>query len=205
MKSVYGLLAFITVCQLGVFGRDTQGWFNDAVLAEAKEEQYGPARNAAMLATCFLLDGVPMLYNGQEIADAAPLLQKFSPFRGGCLGETLFGWPSTCPKKRLRSPFLGAIPSHYRQMDLKFVRNEKKLRRCRWEGGGHRRSCGQYSIFNRPQLSRDCKKIKPSQHCIIVESQVMQKEQGGLGFLPAEEGVASGVGPDSRYVGNSVR
>ena len=39
MKSVYGLLAFITVCQLGVFGRDTQGWFNDAVLAEAKEEQ----------------------------------------------------------------------------------------------------------------------------------------------------------------------
>ncbi len=125
MKSVYGLLAFITVCQLGVFGRDTQGWFNDAVLAEAKEEQYGPARNAAMLATCFLLDGVPMLYNGQEIADAAPLLQKFSPFRGGCLGKTLFGWPSTCPKKRLRSPFLGAIPSHYRQMDLKFVRNEK--------------------------------------------------------------------------------
>ena len=90
----------------------------------------------------FLLDGVPMLYNGQEIADAAPLLQKFSPFRGGCLGKTLFGWPSTCPKKRLRSPFLGAIPSHYRQMDLKFVRNEKKLRRCRWEGGGHRRSCG---------------------------------------------------------------
>lgn len=87
MKSVYGLLAFITVCQLGVFGRDTQGWFNDAVLAEAKEEQYGPARNAAMLATCFLLDGVPMLYNGQEIADVAPLLQKFSPFRGGCLGE----------------------------------------------------------------------------------------------------------------------
>ena len=49
------------------------------------------------------------------------------------------------------------------------------------------------------------KKIKPSQHCIIVESQVMQKEQGGLGFLPAEEGVASGGGPDSRYVGNSVR
>ncbi|MDO5318350.1 MAG: alpha-amylase family glycosyl hydrolase [bacterium] len=37
MKSVYGLLAFITVCQLGVFGRDTQGWFNDAVIAEAKE------------------------------------------------------------------------------------------------------------------------------------------------------------------------
>ena len=80
MKSVYGLLAFITVCQLGVFGRDTQGWFNDAVLAEAKEEQYGPARNAAMLATCFLLDGVPMLYNGQEIADAAPASAKVFAF-----------------------------------------------------------------------------------------------------------------------------
>ncbi|MGN0851982.1 MAG: alpha-amylase family glycosyl hydrolase [Kiritimatiellia bacterium] len=37
-----------------------------------KEKLYGSARNAAMLATCFLLDGVPMIYNGQEIADAAP-------------------------------------------------------------------------------------------------------------------------------------
>ena len=37
-----------------------------------KEALYGPVRNAAMLATCFLLDGVPMLYNGQEIADARP-------------------------------------------------------------------------------------------------------------------------------------
>ncbi|MCQ2391945.1 MAG: alpha-amylase family glycosyl hydrolase [Kiritimatiellae bacterium] len=37
-----------------------------------KEALYGHALNAAMLATCFLLDGVPMLYNGQEIADAAP-------------------------------------------------------------------------------------------------------------------------------------
>lgn len=37
-----------------------------------KEALYGPAANAAMLATCFLLDGVPMIYNGQEIADAAP-------------------------------------------------------------------------------------------------------------------------------------
>ena len=25
-----------------------------------------------MIATCFLLDGIPMLYNGQEIADASP-------------------------------------------------------------------------------------------------------------------------------------
>ena len=37
-----------------------------------KEALYGPELNAAMLATCFLLDGVPMLYNGQEIADASP-------------------------------------------------------------------------------------------------------------------------------------
>ena len=37
-----------------------------------KEELYGPKRNAAMIATCFLLDGTPMLYNGQEIADRAP-------------------------------------------------------------------------------------------------------------------------------------
>jgi len=37
-----------------------------------KEALYGPKRNAAMIATLFLLDGVPMLYNGQEIADAAP-------------------------------------------------------------------------------------------------------------------------------------
>ena len=37
-----------------------------------KEEAYGPALNAAMIATLFLMDGVPMLYNGQEIADAAP-------------------------------------------------------------------------------------------------------------------------------------
>lgn len=37
-----------------------------------KEAQYGTAINDAMIATCFLLDGVPMLYNGQEIADASP-------------------------------------------------------------------------------------------------------------------------------------
>ncbi len=37
-----------------------------------KEALYGHDLNAAMLATCFLLDGVPMIYNGQEIADAAP-------------------------------------------------------------------------------------------------------------------------------------
>ena len=37
-----------------------------------KEDKYGRDLNAAMLATCFLLDGVPMLYNGQEIADSAP-------------------------------------------------------------------------------------------------------------------------------------
>ena len=37
-----------------------------------KEELYGHALNAAMIATCFLLDGIPMLYNGQEIADARP-------------------------------------------------------------------------------------------------------------------------------------
>lgn len=37
-----------------------------------KEELYGPAANATALATLFLLDGVPMLYNGQEIADASP-------------------------------------------------------------------------------------------------------------------------------------
>ena len=37
-----------------------------------KEELYGPKRNAAMIATCFLLDGTPMLYNGQEIADRSP-------------------------------------------------------------------------------------------------------------------------------------
>lgn len=37
-----------------------------------KEKRYGPKFNAAMLATIFLLDGVPMIYNGQEIADAAP-------------------------------------------------------------------------------------------------------------------------------------
>jgi len=33
---------------------------------------YGHELNAAMIATCFLLDGIPMLYNGQEIADASP-------------------------------------------------------------------------------------------------------------------------------------
>ena len=37
-----------------------------------KEKLYGHELNAAMLATCFLLDGVPMIYNGQEIADAVP-------------------------------------------------------------------------------------------------------------------------------------
>ena len=37
-----------------------------------KEELFGHKLNAAMLATVFLLDGVPMLYNGQEIADASP-------------------------------------------------------------------------------------------------------------------------------------
>ena len=37
-----------------------------------KEERYGAKINEAMIATCFLLDGVPMLYNGQEIADSAP-------------------------------------------------------------------------------------------------------------------------------------
>ena len=37
-----------------------------------KEELYGHDLNAAMIVTSFLLDGVPMLYNGQEIADAAP-------------------------------------------------------------------------------------------------------------------------------------
>ena len=37
-----------------------------------KEAKFGAEANAAMLATLFLLDGVPMLYNGQEIADAAP-------------------------------------------------------------------------------------------------------------------------------------
>ena len=36
-----------------------------------KEELYGENRNEAMLVTLFLLDGVPMVYNGQEIADAA--------------------------------------------------------------------------------------------------------------------------------------
>ena len=37
-----------------------------------KEALYGHPLNAAMIATCFLLDGIPMLYNGQEIADASP-------------------------------------------------------------------------------------------------------------------------------------
>jgi len=37
-----------------------------------KEELYGAQANASMLATLFLLDGIPMLYNGQEIADASP-------------------------------------------------------------------------------------------------------------------------------------
>ncbi len=37
-----------------------------------KEALYGHKLNAAMIATCFLLDGIPMLYNGQEIADASP-------------------------------------------------------------------------------------------------------------------------------------
>ena len=37
-----------------------------------KEALYGHELNAAMIATCFLLDGIPMLYNGQEIADASP-------------------------------------------------------------------------------------------------------------------------------------
>ena len=36
------------------------------------EALYGPDANDAMLATIFTLDGVPMLYNGQEIADTAP-------------------------------------------------------------------------------------------------------------------------------------
>ena len=39
---------------------------------DRKEKRYGSKLNAAMLATCFLLDGVPMIYNGQEIADAEP-------------------------------------------------------------------------------------------------------------------------------------
>ena len=37
-----------------------------------KEELYGQDINAAMIATCFMLNGIPMLYNGQEIADARP-------------------------------------------------------------------------------------------------------------------------------------
>ena len=37
-----------------------------------KEELYGHDLNAAMMATCFLLNGIPMIYNGQEIADAQP-------------------------------------------------------------------------------------------------------------------------------------
>ena len=37
-----------------------------------KEELYGHELNASLIATLFLLDGVPMLYNGQEIADASP-------------------------------------------------------------------------------------------------------------------------------------
>jgi len=37
-----------------------------------KEALYGTAINDTMIATCFLMDGVPMLYNGQEIADASP-------------------------------------------------------------------------------------------------------------------------------------
>lgn len=36
------------------------------------EALYGQDMNDAMLATIFTLDGVPMLYNGQEIADTAP-------------------------------------------------------------------------------------------------------------------------------------
>ena len=37
-----------------------------------KEELYGHDLNAAMIATCFMLNGIPMIYNGQEIADAQP-------------------------------------------------------------------------------------------------------------------------------------
>jgi glycosidase len=37
-----------------------------------KEELYGHKLNAAMIATCFMLNGIPMLYNGQEIADSSP-------------------------------------------------------------------------------------------------------------------------------------
>ncbi|HQL50698.1 MAG TPA: alpha-amylase family glycosyl hydrolase [Kiritimatiellia bacterium] len=36
------------------------------------EEKYGLALNDALLVTLFTLDGVPMVYNGQEIADTAP-------------------------------------------------------------------------------------------------------------------------------------
>lgn len=39
---------------------------------DRKERRYGAKINEAMIATCFLLDGVPMLYNGQEIADSSP-------------------------------------------------------------------------------------------------------------------------------------
>lgn len=35
------------------------------------EKQWGPARIQAVLAALFTLDGVPFLYNGQEVADAA--------------------------------------------------------------------------------------------------------------------------------------
>ncbi len=36
------------------------------------EEKFGLALNDALLVTLFTLDGVPMIYNGQEIADTAP-------------------------------------------------------------------------------------------------------------------------------------
>ena len=39
---------------------------------ERVERKYGLDINDAMLATIFTLDGVPMVYNGQEIADTAP-------------------------------------------------------------------------------------------------------------------------------------
>ena len=39
---------------------------------ERKEKLFGNTLNSTMLATLFLLDGMPMLYNGQEIADASP-------------------------------------------------------------------------------------------------------------------------------------
>ena len=39
---------------------------------ERWEKKYGTVLNDALLATIFTLDGVPMVYNGQEVADTAP-------------------------------------------------------------------------------------------------------------------------------------